>query len=66
MYKKSPRSVMIFDKDVKWKTYDLNILNMYKCFQPDGNISQGNHFQVSFLVINIKRTDCTHSKRRRL
>lgn len=66
MYKKSPRSVMIFDKDEKWKTYDLNILNMYKCFQPDGNISQGNHFQVSFLVINIKRTDCTQSKRQRL
>lgn len=57
---------MIFDKDVKWKTYDLNMLNMYKCFQPDGGISQGNHFQVSFLVINIKRTDCTQSKRQRL
>lgn len=52
---------MIFDKDVKWKTYDLNILNMY-----DGDISQENHFQVSFLVINIKRTDCMQSKRQRL
>lgn len=65
MYKKSPRSVMIFC-DVKWKTYDSNILNMYECFQPDCDISQGNHFQVSFLVINIKRTDCTQSKRQRL
>lgn len=34
---------------------------MYECFQPDGDISQGNRFQVSFLVINIKRTDCTQS-----
>lgn len=34
---------------------------MYECFQPDGDISQGNRFQVSFLVINIKCTDCTQS-----
>lgn len=39
---------------------------MYECFQPDGDISQGNRFQVSFLVINIKRTDCTQYKRQRL
>lgn len=34
---------------------------MYECVQQDGDISQGNRFQVSFLVINIKRTDCTQS-----
>lgn len=40
-------------KDAEWETYVLNILNMYECFQPDGDISRGNYSHVSFLVLNL-------------